>query len=58
MVKQAIRLTYQRDANEEDLQLADELLATLKAKHQLDLKTAWKMYCLVLLNTNEFLYLD
>jgi hypothetical protein len=51
-------MVYGRSANPEDQQLAESLLKKLSETHHLDEPAQWKQYCLVLLNTNEFLYLD
>jgi hypothetical protein len=58
MIEQAVRMVYGRSANPEDQQLAESLLKKLSETHHLDEPAQWKQYCLVLLNTNEFLYLD
>ena len=54
----AIRLAYGRVANEEDHVRAVALMNKLKNEHQLDAEQQLKEYCLTLLNTNEFMYLD
>ncbi len=58
LVSEAISKVYQRAFNESDVAIAKQLIETLQRKHGLDDRTCWNMYCLVLLNTNEFLYLD
>ncbi len=57
-VSNAVRRVYQREGTAQDYTLAKDLLNKLRDKHSLDEATAWQAYCLVLLNTNEFLYLD
>jgi cytochrome c553 len=54
----AIRLAYGRVANDEDQSLAVALIDKLKDEHHLDADQQLKEYCLMLLNTNEFMYLD
>jgi hypothetical protein len=58
MIGQAVELAYQRPSTANDYSVAVTLLQKLKNKHQIERGAAWKMYALVLLNTNEFLYLD
>lgn len=58
MVDAAIASAYQRSSHANDYKLAVDLLHKLKDKHHIENAAAWKMYALVLLNTNEFLYLD
>jgi hypothetical protein len=58
MIGQAVELAYQRPSTANDYSVAFTLLQKLKNKHQIEREAAWKMYALVLLNTNEFLYLD
>jgi hypothetical protein len=57
-VETAIRLAYGRAATEADFKRADELMDELRVEHQLDEARQLKEFCLVLLNTNEFMYLD
>ena len=57
-IRTAIRLAYGRPAVASDLRRAEELMNRLQNEHQLDAPEQLKEYCLVLLNTNEFMYLD
>jgi len=57
-VKLAIGWAYGRPATQSDLRRAIELMDRLHEKHQLDAQQQLNEYCLVLLNTNEFMYLD
>lgn len=57
-VRQAIRLAYGREASDTDIVRANELYEDLGTRFKLTPKQRLKEYCLVLLNTNEFLYLD
>jgi mono/diheme cytochrome c family protein len=54
----AIRLAYGRTAEEEEVQSAIELTKKLEVDYDLNEHEQLKQYCLVLLNSNEFLYLD
>ncbi len=58
LVSDIIPRVYQRPANSFDLEHALDLLTTLDRKHNLQGINAWQAYCLVMLNTNEFIYLD
>jgi hypothetical protein len=57
-IRVAIELAYSRDVNEEDRQFAKRIMDRFAKAHQLDAPQQLRAYCLVLLNTNEFLYLD
>ncbi len=54
----AIRLAYGRAAENDDYARANNLMNKLKNDHQLNDDQQLKEYCLTLLNTNEFMYLD
>jgi hypothetical protein len=57
-VKWAIRLTTGREASSEEVNKDVDFLAAAKKKHGMDDLQALKHYGLMLLNTNEFVYLD
>jgi hypothetical protein len=57
-IRLAIRLAYGRAAESTDMRRAEALMDRLRDEHQLDEARQLKEYCLVLLNTNEFMYLD
>jgi hypothetical protein len=57
-VRYAIRLTTGRDPTEEEVRNDVALIHDLQAKEKLDEATALRQYCLLVLNTNEFIYLD
>ena len=54
----AIQDIYQRPVQASDLTLAKRFVTKMQQDHQLSFQDAWQTYCLVLLNTNEFLYID
>jgi Protein of unknown function (DUF1553)/Protein of unknown function (DUF1549)/Planctomycete cytochrome C len=54
----AIRLAYGRTAENDDYTRATNLINKLKNDHQLNEDQQLKEYCLTLLNTNEYMYLD
>lgn len=57
-VRRAIRLTTGRQPSEEEVQTDLRFVHRLMQEHKLDEQTALARYCLLCLNTNEFLYLD
>jgi hypothetical protein len=57
-VTRAIRLTTGRVPAAAEVAKDAAFVAELRAKHGLDARTALARYCLLLLNTNEFVYLD
>jgi hypothetical protein len=57
-IRRAIRLTTGRQPSEEEVQADLRFLQRLMADHQLDSATALTRYCLLCLNTNEFVYID
>ena len=57
-IRQAIRLTTGRKPTTAEVQSDLDLLASLKKDEGLNDEQALTMYCLLTLNTNEFVYLD
>ncbi len=57
-VKRAIRLTTGRVPTAEEMKRDIEFINTLREKHKLDDAKALIQYCLLCLNTNEFVYVD
>ncbi len=57
-VKRAIRLTTGRLPREEEARKDLEFIHALMRGHKLDELTALSRYCLLCLNTNEFIYID
>ena len=57
-LRAAIELAYSRPANDEDIQRATKRIGALREKFGLGEQQALREYCLVLLNSNEFIYLD
>jgi mono/diheme cytochrome c family protein len=57
-VRVAVELAYSRTATSDDQQFAKRLMERFESEHKLDATQQLRAYCLVLLNTNEFLYLD
>ncbi len=54
----AIELAYSRPATRDEIQRAVKRIGTLSEKFGLSEHQAFREYCLVLLNSNEFIYLD
>jgi mono/diheme cytochrome c family protein len=57
-VKRAIRLTTDRSPTADEVNRDLAFISTLKEKHKLDEGKALVQYCLLCLNTNEFVYVD
>jgi hypothetical protein len=57
-VSRAIRLTTGRVPGADEVKKDVAFVKALQAKSKLDHATALKQYCLLVLNTNEFVYLD
>ena len=57
-VTRGIRLTTGRVPVAEEVAKDVAFVNDMKAKHKLDDKAALTRYCLLLLNSNEFAYLD
>ncbi|MFO0825674.1 MAG: PSD1 and planctomycete cytochrome C domain-containing protein [Gemmataceae bacterium] len=57
-ITRAIRLTTGRVPTAEELKQDTAFIATLKEKHKLDDLAALTRFCLLCLNTNEFVYVD
>lgn len=57
-IRRAVRLTTSRPATDDELKKDVEFISRMRDKHGLSEKEALKRYCLLALNTNEFLYLD
>jgi len=54
----AVRLTTGRQPTEKQLQVDLKLIEDLKKDHQMTAEMALRQFCLFILNTNEFFYLD
>lgn len=57
-VRRAIRLTTLRDPDESEVAADLAFVRSLQAENQLSEVEALRIYCLLALNTNEFVYLD
>jgi Protein of unknown function (DUF1549)/Protein of unknown function (DUF1553)/Planctomycete cytochrome C len=57
-VTAALWRVFQRQPTETEITRGTTLIASLKRDHKLDDRTALKMFCLVALNLNEFLFVD
>lgn len=57
-VKRAIRLTTGREPSEAEVKKDAAFVEELQNKNSLSKEAALKNYCLMILNTNEFVYLD
>ena len=57
-VKRAIRLTTGRSPSDDEVKKDVAFIAMMRDKHKLSENDALKRYCLLVLNANEFVYLD
>jgi cytochrome c553 len=57
-VRRAVALTTGRPATEDEVRRDAAFIAELQAKEKVSAEEALKLYCLLTLNANEFLYLD
>jgi len=57
-IRRAVALTTGRPATDEEVRRDAAFIAELQSKEKLSADEALKLYCLLALNTNEFLYLD
>jgi hypothetical protein len=57
-VRLAIRLTTCREPKDEEIRKDMEFIQGQRTKHQLSEMDALRRYCLLVLNANEFVYLD
>ncbi len=57
-VRRVICLTTGRQPGEDEVQKDVAFVRSLEQKNNLDARTALKLYCLLALNSNEFMYLD
>ncbi|MCA9259934.1 MAG: DUF1553 domain-containing protein, partial [Planctomycetales bacterium] len=56
--RRAIELALQRDAEPEEVSAGLDLIERMRSVHGVDDDAALKMWCLTVLNLNEFMYLD
>jgi mono/diheme cytochrome c family protein len=57
-VEQTLRRALQRKPTDEEIERGVQLIRSLRENHRLDERQALAKYCLVVLNFNEFLFLD
>lgn len=57
-IKSAIRLTTSREAQADEIDADLKFIQELVSEEKLDQKKAMQNYCLMILNTNEFFYID
>jgi hypothetical protein len=58
IVRNAIRTVLARDAIETEIAEAIELMSELRKQHQLSRRSSIDLFCLTVLNWNEFAFLD
>jgi hypothetical protein len=57
-ISKAIELALGRAATEKEITRGEQLIATLQSKHQYSTEVAFTHYCLMVINLNEFLFVD
>ena len=57
-VRRAIRLTTGRNGSDDEVKKDVAFVEMMRVKHELSDTEALRRYCLLVLNANEFLYLD
>ncbi len=58
IVNKSVRAVLSRAATKEEISDGDRLIKELETKHELDRKRAVQLYCLSVMNWNEFLFVD
>ena len=58
LVRRTVRAVLQRDATESEIHAGDELISELQSTYELDRSRAVQLFCLSVLNWNEFLFVD
>lgn len=58
MVRAAIEAAYCRPATNDEIKRAQARVSTLQSKFGMNEQQAFREYCLVLLNSNEYMYVD
>jgi len=57
-IREAVQFVMAREANDQDVKIGISLMTDLKKDHGLDDQRAFDLYCLMLINLNEFFFLD
>jgi hypothetical protein len=57
-IRHAVTFVLARDANDSDIEIGKRLVARLQEEHGVPAEQAFDLYCLMLLNLNEFLFID
>jgi mono/diheme cytochrome c family protein len=58
VIRRTIRAVLSRSATDDEIHAGGELIAALQRDHALDRRRAVELYCLTVLNWNEFLFVD
>ena len=58
VVRDGIQAVLSRDATDEEIKSGSELIARLETHHQVPRERAVTLYCVTLMNWNEFLFID
>jgi hypothetical protein len=57
-VRRAVELALLRTASDKEVQRGIDLMAALREQHRLTAAQALQQYCLMICNSNEFIYID
>jgi mono/diheme cytochrome c family protein len=58
VVRRTVSAVLSRSATDEEVQAGRDLIATLQSEHGLERRRAIELYCLTVMNWNEFLFVD
>jgi hypothetical protein len=58
VVRDTVQAVLARDASEEEIRAGAELIAQLETKHNIARQRAVQLYCLTVMNWNEFMFVD
>jgi hypothetical protein len=57
-VRRVVELALLRPATDKEVQRGIDLMAALREQHQLSANQSLQQYCLMICNSNEFMYID
>ena len=57
-VRRSVQTVLSRDASDEEVRAGCELISDLETKHGIDRQRAVQLYCLTVMNWNEFMFVD
>ena len=57
-IRRGLEIVTSKPANPKSVEIAEQMIKTLKNDHGLDDQNALQRFCLVALNMNEFMFID